>query len=90
MDDPICGAQATLHHVSASPHRRPRAGTHNTRDGTFANPGIALNLAHRETGIVQFTKAFGLKITPGFQGGSLLLIVLQLLLQLRLLFSRND
>ena len=53
MDDPICGAQATLHHVSASPHRRPRAGTHNTRDGTFANPGIALNLAHRETGIVQ-------------------------------------
>ena len=53
MDDPSCGEQATLHHVSASPHRRSRAGAHDTRDGTFANPGIPLNLAHRKTGIVQ-------------------------------------
>ena len=53
MDDPNCGEQATLHHVSASPHRRSRAGAHDTRDGTFANPGIPLNLAHRKTGIVQ-------------------------------------
>ena len=52
MNDPSHGAQAALHHVSASPHRRPRAGPHNTRNRTFANPGIALNLANRETGIV--------------------------------------
>ena len=53
MDDPNCGEQATLHHVSASPHRRSRAGAHDTRDGTFANPGIPLNLAHRKAGIAQ-------------------------------------
>ena len=53
MDDPSCGEQATLHHVSASPHRRSRAGAHDTRDGTFANPGIPLNLTHCKTGIVQ-------------------------------------
>ncbi len=53
MNDPSRGAQAALHHVSASPHRRPRAGPHNTRNRTFANPGIVLNLAHRKTGIVQ-------------------------------------
>lgn len=52
MGDPSCGAPAALHHISASPHRRSRAGSHNTRDGTFANPGIPLNLAHRKTGIV--------------------------------------
>lgn len=31
----------------------PRISAHDTRDGTFANPGIPLNLAHRKTGIVQ-------------------------------------
>ena len=53
MNDPSRGAQAALHHVSASPHRRPRAGPHNTRNRTFANPGIVLNLTHRKSGIAQ-------------------------------------
>lgn len=38
---------------TASPHRRSRAGARDTRDGTFANPGIPLNLAHRKAGIAQ-------------------------------------
>ena len=53
MGDPSCGAPAALHHVSASPHRRSRTGAHNTRNGTFANPRIPLNLTHRKTSIVQ-------------------------------------
>ena len=53
MGDPSCGAQAVLRHVSASLHRRSCTGTHDTRNGTFANPRISLNLTHRKTGIVQ-------------------------------------
>ena len=53
MGDPGCGAQAALHHVSTSQHRRWRTGAHNARNGTFANTRIPLNLTHRKTGIVQ-------------------------------------
>lgn len=53
MGDPSCGARTALYRVSASPHRRSHIGTHNARNGTFANTRIPLNLTHRKSGIVQ-------------------------------------